>query len=201
MAIPEIVHRVGADKSTNSRREARRLTRRGFLLRTAAVDVLALVIAVAAASTILFRTPAPWLADQVGYRVLPFLGYLVASAILTAALTAGMSQRVPLRPSYVRGALIVGGTFVTTSVLALLTFSYVSRSLFALTIGIWTILVFAHRIWQRRKPWCERMVIVSAEESLVAALRKGEHAEVLSVVPPQAQERLPLPGRGVTVAR
>lgn len=200
MAILRTARRLRADNLTHSRQVADRPSRRSFLLRTAVADTLSLIAAVAVASLILFQTPAPWLADRVGPRVLPFLGYLIASGVLASALTSGMEQRVPLRPSYLRGMVIIVATFLATSVLVLLTFSYLSRPLFGLIVAAWTVSAAAYRFLQRHKPWTESMVVVSDEESLVAVLRGSEHAEVVDVVRPEVGEEPRLPARGTTVA-
>lgn len=200
MAIPETASSVGTGNALPSRRAASRSTRRAFLLWTGVADVLLLGLAVAAASWILFQTPLPWQAERVGLRVLPFLGYLMASAVLASALTSGLERRIPPRPSYLRGVVIVGGTFLSTAVLVLLTFSYVSRPLFGVTMVLWLAAVSAHRIWQRRRPWAEPMVVVCSEEWLVASLRDSEHAEVLDLVDPQERRELTVPTRGTTLA-
>lgn len=177
-----------------------RTAQRGFLLRTTAIDLLTLVLALIAASFILFQTPFVWDSGRIGRRVLPFVGFLFAAAMLVIAFTWGLEKRVPPRPSYLRAVLMVGGTFVATSVLLLLTFSYVSRPLFSLTMLLWLFATVTYRVWQRRQPWAEPMVIISSEEILVDALRTKEHALVLGVIDPQTQNPMQLPDRSTTLA-
>ncbi|MGH9380350.1 MAG: exopolysaccharide biosynthesis polyprenyl glycosylphosphotransferase [Thermoanaerobaculia bacterium] len=200
MAIQDTARSVEAGSALPARRAATRLGHRAFLLRIGAVDLLSLAAATAAASWILFRTPLPWQAALVGHRVLPFLGYLAASAVLSSALSSGLERRIPPRPSYLRAGVIVVGTFVMTAVLVLLTFSYVSRPLFGGVMVLWCAAVYGYRVWHRRHPWAEPMVIISSEEPLVAALQGSEHAQVLRLVDPQEQRELELPAAGITVA-
>jgi exopolysaccharide biosynthesis polyprenyl glycosylphosphotransferase len=62
--------------------------------------------------------------------------------------------------------------------------------MFALTIAIWFVLVLAHRAVRRRRPWTEKMVIISAEKQLVEDLRESPHTDVIVAWEPTEQPSL-----------
>ncbi len=171
--------------------------RRRFLLTIAASDLLALAAAVAVGSALVFATPFPWLAPScasavtaidcipVGDSIWPLLG------ILGGAAAAGIyfSQRlwgsgIP-RPSYGRALAIVGFTLATTAIGIVFMRPYFSRTLLATTGGLWLGLALAHRAVRRRRPWTERMTLVTAEKGLADDLRHAPHADVTAVFDPE----------------
>jgi lipopolysaccharide/colanic/teichoic acid biosynthesis glycosyltransferase len=171
-----------------------------FLIQSSLTDLAALAIAMAGASLYVFGTPLPWDSIQ-GDRVFPMMAFLGLSMILYSLLTARMSGPGVPRPSYGRMFAIALGTGATTALL-LVVFRdvYFSRSFLALTTVGWVVLATSHRIVRRRRPWTERIAVITAEKQLAEDLIASPHAEVVWVIDPKFDGPLELPDRDVTMA-
>jgi exopolysaccharide biosynthesis polyprenyl glycosylphosphotransferase len=169
--------------------------RRRFLVSTAVADVGALLFGMAVASTLVFGTAIPWLADlEGGQSIWALLGFFLASAVVASALSAQMWAGSAPRPSYGRGLAIVLTAVAATALLVVLTRVYWSRSFLVWTTVFWVIGAFAHRALRRRRPWTERMVVASHEKELLEHLRDAPHVEVVSVLDPATEGDIePLP--------
>ncbi len=159
------------------------------------MDVLALMLAMAVASTVVFGTAIPWWADIEGARnVWPLLTYFVASALVASAISAQMWAGSAPRPSYGRGLAIVVTSVGLTALLVVMTRVYWSRSFLIYTSVVWLVGAIVHRAIRRRRPWTERMVVATREKELLEHLRDAPHADVLAVLDPGTEGEIePLP--------
>jgi lipopolysaccharide/colanic/teichoic acid biosynthesis glycosyltransferase len=171
-----------------------------FLLQSSLSDLAALAVAMAVASVVVFGRLLPWDSIQ-GDRVLPMITFLGLSMIAYSLLTAQMSGPGVPRPSYGRMFVIGLGTGATTALL-LVVFRdvYFSRAFLALTIAGWIVLATTHRILRRRRPWTERLALITAEKQLAEDLVESPHAEIVWVMDPKFDGPLELPDRDVTMA-
>jgi exopolysaccharide biosynthesis polyprenyl glycosylphosphotransferase len=159
--------------------------RRRFLLSTAAADLGALVVGFAAASFIAFDTPWPWVASLPrGESIWPLLGFFLGSAIVASVLSVMMWAGSAPRPTYGRGLSIVLMSVAMTALAVVVTRVYWSRAFLGTTALVWLLGAVAHRAVRRRRPWTERLVLVTAEKELVDHLRDAPHADVLMVLDP-----------------
>ncbi|MGH8916577.1 MAG: sugar transferase [Acidimicrobiia bacterium] len=173
--------------------------RNRFLVRSGLTDLLALAIAMAGASVYVYGTPMPW--DSIrGSAAEPMVAYLVLSLTLFSLLTARMSGPGVPRPTYGRMFAIALGTGATTAMLTLFGRTYFSRSFLLVTALGWFALATAHRMVGRRRPWTERIAIVTAEKQLAEDLVGAPHAEVVWVLDPKFDGPIELPDRDVTMA-
>lgn len=170
-----------------------------FLVSVAATDLAVLAVSCVFASTVIFGTPAPWL-SPVGTGALPMLGFLFASMIVLSALTSQLLGHGVPRPTYGRMALIFLGSAAATALLVVFFRTYYSRSFLALTGAGWLTLATAHRLIRRRRPWTERIGVITSEKELAAHLVASPHADVVWIVDPDTDGPLELPERGVTIA-
>ncbi|MCJ7726312.1 MAG: sugar transferase [Acidimicrobiia bacterium] len=77
---------------------------------------------------------------------------------------------------------------------------YFSRAYLAWSAVSWLALSLAHRAVRRRRPWTEKLVIVTAEKELIDHLMGAPHANVIEVLHPAGPSPdQPLP-TGVTLA-
>ncbi len=171
-----------------------------FLVSVGATDLAALFVAWLFASEMVFGTPLPWRADTPG-DVAPVLGFMAGSLILMSMMTAQMSGPGVPRPSYGRMFAILFGTASLTAVgLVLFREVYFSR-LFLIETGLmWTALGTAHRVVRRRRPWTERLGVITGEKELAEDLAGADHADVVWVLTPDFDGTLEMPDRGVTLA-
>ncbi|HEY7469058.1 MAG TPA: sugar transferase [Acidimicrobiia bacterium] len=171
-----------------------------FLLQSSLSDLAALAVAMAVASVVVFGRLLPWDSIQ-GDRVFPMITFLGLSMIAYSLLTAQMSGPGVPRPSYGRMFVIGLGTGATTALL-LVVFRdvYFSRAFLALTIAGWIVLATTHRILRRRRPWTERLALITAEKQLAEDLVESPHAEIVWVMDPKFDGPLELPDRDVTMA-
>jgi exopolysaccharide biosynthesis polyprenyl glycosylphosphotransferase len=89
------------------------------------------------------------------------------------------------RPSYGRAIAIVGFTAAFTAAgLVIARDFYFSRTFLAYTFGVFLIGALGHRALRRRRPWTERLILVTGEKSLADDLRSAAHADVLAVYDP-----------------
>ncbi len=171
--------------------------RRRFLLGIAASDLIALAIAVAVGSGVVFATPFPWRAPScaatvtaidcipVGESIWPLLTILVAAAGASIYFSHRLWGNGIPRPSYGRALAIVAFTLATTAVGIVFLRPYFSRTLLATSGAIWLGLALSHRAVRRRRPWTERMTLVTSEKELADDLRHAPHADVTAVLDPQ----------------
>jgi lipopolysaccharide/colanic/teichoic acid biosynthesis glycosyltransferase len=171
-----------------------------FLLQSSLSDLAALAVAMAVASVVVFGRLFPWDSIQ-GDRVFPMITFLGLSMIAYSLLTAQMSGPGVPRPSYGRMFVIGLGTGATTALL-LVVFRdvYFSRAFLALTTAGWIVLATTHRILRRRRPWTERLALITAEKQLAEDLVESPHAEIVWVMDPKFDGPLELPDRDVTMA-
>ncbi|MFQ5948039.1 MAG: sugar transferase [Acidimicrobiia bacterium] len=154
---------------------------RRFLASTVALDLASLLIAIGVASLVAFHTPLPW---HFRSDVWALLVSLAAGGIIGSYVTAGsLGGGVP-RPSYGRAVSLIGMALAFTAIVLVVSRAYWSRLFMAVTAATWLALTLSHRAVRRRRPWTERLVIVTGEKELVDHLMKAPHAEVLSVVDP-----------------
>jgi lipopolysaccharide/colanic/teichoic acid biosynthesis glycosyltransferase len=173
--------------------------RNRFLIRSSLTDLLALGLAMVGASLYVFRTVLPWNSIQ-GNLVLPMIAFLVLSMVVFSLLTAQMSGPGVPRPTYGRMFAIALGTAATTATLIVFSRQYFSRSFLLVTAVGWLVLATAHRVVRRRRPWTERIAIISDEKQLAEDLVGSPHAEVLWVIDPKFDGPMELPDRDVTLA-
>lgn len=163
------------------------------------VDLALLVGSVALSSLVLFGTPWPWGAPEVGPQVLPMLGFVLLAALGTSAIALSMSSPGVRRPSYGRGLAVVMITLAAVALMILATRIYFSRSLLLATMGVWAVSVVVHRVVRRRRPWIEPMVVFSSDQEMVADLQLAPHAEVKAVIDPSSHPDQRPFDRGVTL--
>ncbi len=171
-----------------------------FVLSVAITDLISLAVAVAAASIVVFETPLPWQAELPG-PVWPLLGFMIGAMIVMSFLTEQMSGPGVPRPTYGRMSVIGAGTLlITAALLVIFRDVYYSRSLFALSLLLWLAPATFHRIVRRRRPWTERIGVITREKQLADDLTLADHAEVVWVITPDFDGEMQLPERGVTIA-
>ena len=168
-----------------------------FIISVAITDLVSLVVAVAAASVLVFGTPFPWQAVPVW----PLLGFIAGGMIAMSFLTEQMSGPGVPRPTYGRMSVIMAGTWLTTAAL-LVVFRdvYYSTRLFAFTLVFWLVPATVHRLIRRRRPWTERIGVITREKQLADDLTLSDHAEVVWVLSPDFDGDINLPERDVTIA-
>lgn len=151
------------------------------------VDLVLLAGSAALSSVLLYGTPLPWDAVQVGPRVLAMLGFVMLAGLGASTVTLALSTpRVP-RPSYGQGLAAVTVTLPATALAVLATRIYFSRSLLVFTMAVWAMAVILHRVVRRRRPWSEPMVVFSSDQTMVDELRSAPHAEVRAVIDPSSR--------------
>ncbi len=171
-----------------------------FVLSMAIVDLALLAGSTAFASWVLYGTPLPWNAGEVGLQVLPLLGFVMLAGLGSSTTILSMSGPGVPRPSYGRGMATVIVTLSATALIVLATRVYFSRSLLLVTVAVWAVTVVFHRAARRRRPWIEPMVVFSSDQAMVAELRRAPHAEVLVVIDPSSHpDQRPLDPRATLV--
>jgi exopolysaccharide biosynthesis polyprenyl glycosylphosphotransferase len=173
-----------------------------FVISIGIWDLLLLLAAVEAASLLVFEQWAPWSVDPPGpyASMVPLLTTVFVGAVLATVVTSGLSGPGVPRPSYGRGFAIVGLTLVTTAVVSFFVRAYYSRAFVGYTIAAWATLTTVHRIIRRRRPWTERLVVVTSEKHLADQLADSPHAELVDVIDPQTESDIQLLDVGTTLA-
>ena len=159
--------------------------RRRFLVSLMLSDVGALAVALSISALFVFDTPWIWrVAPSSGESIMPLVALLGSGALAASYGVRKMWEEYSPRTSYGSGLAIVAfaGAFAASGVIV--SRAYWSRSFVAVGLTIWTLLNLTHRFLRRRRPWTERMVIVTAEKQLVDDLRATAHAEILDVYHP-----------------
>jgi exopolysaccharide biosynthesis polyprenyl glycosylphosphotransferase len=171
-----------------------------FLVSMALIDILLLAVSIAGASQVAFGTPIPW-RSVVGTDVGPLVSLLLVGSVLASALTAGMSGPGVPRPSYGRAVAISVGTLVFVAVtLFFFRDLYFSRALVGWTLVFQTSTTVLHRILRRRRPWTERLAVITGEKHLADQLNDSPHVEMFEVIDPQSQSDIALLPQGTTLA-
>jgi exopolysaccharide biosynthesis polyprenyl glycosylphosphotransferase len=173
-----------------------------FILSVALVDLVALALVMAVASLIVFDTPLPWEAElpRPVDSIWPMLGLTAASMVIASFATEQMSGPGVPRPTYGRMLAIVALTAFITAGLIVLFRPYFSRSFLALTMSMWLVPATVNRFARTRKPWTEKIGVITAEKQLADYLADAAHAEVVWIVDPSFDGPLELPERDVTIA-
>ncbi len=166
-----------------------RMSRR-FLISIFISDLLALLIALVVSMWLVFGAYGPiGLSVPQGETLWPFVVLMTVGAIVGSWVSRRAWGNTVPRPSYGRASGIVSFAAAFAAVGFVLTRVYWSRPLFALTVVLWLILAVAHRAVRRRRPWTERMVLVTAEEQLVNDIEHTPHADVVVLLDPR--EKVP----------
>jgi lipopolysaccharide/colanic/teichoic acid biosynthesis glycosyltransferase len=172
-----------------------------FIVSVALVDLAALALAMAVASLLVFGTPWPWEAViPFGSSIWPVIGLMALSMVLTSIATEQMSGPGVPRPTYGRMFAILVGTAFMTAGLIVLFRPYFSRSFLAFSALLWLVPATVHRFARTRKPWTEKIGVITAEKQLADDLADADHAKVVWIVDPSFDGPLELPDRDVTVA-
>ena len=159
--------------------------RRRFLLSILLSDLVALAAALGVGSLAVFDRVQLWEADLPGNAsIWPLVSLLFAGALFGSYASVRMWAQHAPRPSYGRALAIVAFTGAFTAVGVVVTRGYWSRSFAAITLATWALGALAHRAVRRRRPWMEKMVLVTAEKDLVEDMRSANHAEVVEVLDP-----------------
>lgn len=176
--------------------------RRRFLLSIAAADLTALAVAFMFASVIVFDRVLPWTSPRLprGESIWPLLGLVFAGAIVGSYASARAWAGAAPRPTYGRALTIVLTALAVASLGLVLSRTYFSRPFLAATMTIWLVGALAHRYVRRRRPWTERLVLVTSEKGLVEHLRDAPHADVCEVLDPGTQGDVAPLEEGVTLA-
>ncbi|MEA3511398.1 MAG: sugar transferase [Actinomycetota bacterium] len=149
-------------------------------------DMVALVAGILAGSWVAFGTPAIWAASlPAGGSIWPLVAMLALGATIASYVSLVSWAQVAPRPSYGRAFGIVGITIAITAVGLVVTRAYWSRSFLGVTLVVWLILMIVYRYVLRRRPWTERMVLVTGEESLAQDLRDVPHTDVATCYKPR----------------
>ncbi|HUG08093.1 MAG TPA: sugar transferase [Acidimicrobiia bacterium] len=170
-----------------------------FLISVAMSDLIALALAMMAASYLVFDTLLPWEATTPGADP-RMLAFLVVSMVVLSFVTNQMSGPGVPRPTYGRMVAILLGTLLLTASLLLVTRSNYSLSFMPLTAAFWLIPATAHRIVRRQRPWTEKFGVITLEKQLADDLHAADHADVLWVLEPDRESPGELPAREVTLA-
>jgi exopolysaccharide biosynthesis polyprenyl glycosylphosphotransferase len=176
------------------------LMRRRFLLSVLASDLVALAIGMAAASLVKFETPLPWEARlPFGASIWPLIGLITGGVLIGSYLSARAGVLVVPRPSYGR-AMAITSTAVASVAIGLVLFRvYWSRPFLFATMGVFLVGALAHRAIRRRRPWSDRMILITAEKGLVDDMRNSEHADIIAVFDPSGDPPADEPTPGVTL--
>ncbi len=160
--------------------------RRRFLLSVLISDLVALVLGFVVASLVVFGSPLPWEANPPGgASIWPLLALGVGGLLIGSYGSLRMWAQGAPRPSYGRAIAIVGFTAAFTAAgLVIARDFYFSRTFLAYTFGVFLIGALGHRALRRRRPWTERLILVTGEKSLADDLRSAAHADVLAVYDP-----------------
>jgi len=160
--------------------------RRRFLLSVLISDLVALALGFVVASLVVFGTPLMWDADTPGgASIWPMVAFGVVGLLVGSYGSLRMWAQGAPRPSYGRALAIVGFTAAfTAAALVIARDVYFSRQFLAVTFGVFLVGALGHRALRRRRPWTERLVLVTGEKTLADDLRTAAHADVLAVYDP-----------------
>ncbi len=168
-----------------------------FVLSVAATDLLSLAVSFGVASFLAFGTAFPWQAQPIW----PLIGFVSASMIAMSFVTDKMAGPGVPRPTYGRMSMIgLGSLLLTTGLLVIFRDAYFSRPFLFSSLLIWLVPATMHRIVRRRRPWSERMIVITKEKKLADDLRLADHAVVVEVFEPGFEGDMDLPEPGIHIA-
>jgi lipopolysaccharide/colanic/teichoic acid biosynthesis glycosyltransferase len=126
----------------------------------------------------------------------------VAAMTTLSIATARMSGHGVPRPTYGRMfAILIGTTALTALFLVLFRDEYYYSRRFLIFAGVgWLLLATAHRMVRRRRPWTERIGLITGEKQLAEDLVASPHVEVVWVLDPAFDGPTEVPDRNVTLA-
>lgn len=173
---------------------------RRFLISIFVSDLVSLFVALAASIWLVYGAYGPiGLSIPEGGTLWPFVALMTAGAVVGSWVSRRAWGNTVPRPSYGRASGIVGFTVAFAAIGLVLTRVYWSRPLFALSVVLWFLLAVGHRAVRRRRPWTERMVLVTTEKQLVEDIRSTPHADVVALLDPDGESPdAPVPD-GVTL--
>ncbi len=171
-----------------------------FLISSSLTDLAAYAVAAVLASQLVYDTWLPW-NSLLGNQVWPMVLVPMSAMTLMSVATARMSGYGVPRPSYGRMfAIFFGTSAITALFLVLYRNAYYSRAFLILSAMGWLVLATAHRIVRRRRPWTERIGLITGEKQLAEDLVASPHAEVVWVLDPAFDGPTELPERDLTLA-
>jgi len=173
-----------------------------FVFSVALVDLAALALTMAVASQLVFDTPLIWQAElpRPVDSIWPMLGFIALSMLMASVVTEQMSGPGVPRPTYGRMFAIFVLTVFFTAGFIVLFRPYFSRSFLAYSTAAWLVPATIHRFVRTRKPWTERIGVITGEKQLADALADADHAEVVWIIDPAFDGPLELPDRDTTIA-
>ena len=158
---------------------------RRVLARSVVLDLVALLVALEVASLVVFRTPFPWEFRSDVWTLILALGLGGVAGLFVSTRSAG--QTAP-RPSYGRALSMVSVALALTGVVLVFSRAYWSRNFIITTTVTWLALTIGHRWVRRRRPWVERMVLVTGEKALIDDLMAAPHVEIVEVLDPSGPQ-------------
>jgi len=173
---------------------------RRFLRSVVAGDVIALTFAILFSTYRVFEVWMPWSVTTPGGSLMPSVMLVLVGAGLSMYGSFLSWGNTAPRPSYGRAVGIVGSTVAFVAVGLVVSRTYFSREWLLTTMAVWFVLALVHRLVQRRKPWTESMVIITAEKGLADDLRESPHAAIVGVFDPLGDPHdVPLIDKGTIV--
>lgn len=173
--------------------------RRRFLIQMAVADAFALVAALSLASLAVFSTPKFWVAGPTEGALVPLLLSLFSGAV-AGRIGASYWVGAAPRPSHVRGALVVlSGMLGAMTGIVFVRDIYWSRAFLGYAGIFWLLLAILYRSYKGRRPWEERLLVVSTDEELIDDLRMSPNVGEVIVLSPDTQGELPAPEAGQVV--
>jgi len=151
-------------------------------------DLAVLCGAFATAAWIVFDTWLPWDAPLHGDdSIWSLLALMVVGLLAGTYLSRGMRRVNGRRPGYGHALTVVTAALVITTFGVVITRGYWSRSFLFWTSLVWLLGLLLIRAWLRRRPWVERVMIISHDSHLVADLTESPHLAVVDVRDPAAE--------------
>ena len=171
-----------------------------FLISSSLTDLAAYAVAASFASLAVYGVWLPWNSIN-GARVFPMIAVQMVAMTFMSFATARMSGYGVPRPTYGRMfAIFFGTTAITALFLVLFRDTYFSRRFLILTSIGWLVLATAHRMVRRRRPWTERIGLITGEKQLAEDLVASPHTDVVWVLDPSFDGMIEMPERDITLA-
>ncbi len=171
-----------------------------FLISSSLTDLAAWAVAASLASLSVYGVWLPW-NSLLGNQVFPMLAVQAVSITIMSIATARMSGYGVPRPTYGRMfAIFFGTTALTALFLVLFRDVYFSRRFLIFTSIGWLVLATAHRMVRRRRPWTERIGLITGEKQLAEDLAESPHTDVVWVLDPSFDGPIETPDRDLTLA-
>ena len=167
--------------------------RRRFLIQMVASDAATLTIACSLAAGIVFAQPRFWVAGPTVGALNPLLFALLVGAFV-GRIAASYWVGVAPRPSYGRGLLVVlSGMLGAMTGIVFVREIYWSRSFLLYLGAFWLALATLYRMYKARRPWAERLLVVSTDDELIGDLRAAPNVGEVIVLSPRNSGQLPAP--------